>query len=112
MVTTNEKLWACISWTLSIVGVIITYLIGTKTRFVKFWVRNSIAFFIVLLVLGLSIAILELIPLIGWFIALILKVFGAITMLIIWLIGIIKIIEGKEWAIPIITDIAHRLPMT
>ncbi|OYT25990.1 MAG: hypothetical protein B6V02_02535 [Thermoprotei archaeon ex4572_64] len=111
MSNVNEKLWSLLAWCLSIVGVIITYLIGPKTDFVKFWLKNSIAFFIIMILLGLSVVILDLIPIIGWIVSTVIKILGGVGLTIVWIVGIIKIIEGDMWNIPIITDIAKRVPI-
>lgn len=82
-----------------ITGVI--FLVIEKDPFVKFHAMQSIVVFVGLFVLqwvlGLTIILLPLVPLIG------------IISFVLWLVLIYKAWQGKEWEVPFLGKIARKL---
>lgn len=82
-----------------ITGVI--FLILEKDSFVRFHAMQSIVVFVTLFVLqwvlGLTIILLILVPLVG------------IVSFILWLVLIYKAWQGEEWEVPILGKIARNL---
>ncbi|MBW2963783.1 hypothetical protein KY306_03340 [Candidatus Woesearchaeota archaeon] len=94
------KVCALIIWIIWIVG-LIWFLVDEKQRhnpFTKFWFKQSL----ILIIFGFVIGIISIIPLLGW----IIYFAGVIFMLIIWIIGLVKIIQGKTEPIPLIGKLA------
>ncbi len=100
-------IWQLIAWVFSIVGALIAYFAGPRDPRVIHWEKLSIAFFIAYIVAYIVSLILGLIPYIGW----ILSTLIWIAVLIVWIIGIIKIIQREEWKPPILWDIAEKIPL-
>jgi uncharacterized membrane protein len=74
-----------------------------KNSFVKFHVKQGL----VLLITSLIINIVgSMVPFVGWFIILPL---GGLLTLILWIIGIINVLNGKENPLPIIGGFAKKL---
>ena len=82
-----------------ITGVI--FLILEKDKFVRFHAMQSIVTFVVLFVLqwvlGLTIILLILVPLVG------------IISFILWLVLIYKAWQGEEWEVPVLGKIARNM---
>jgi uncharacterized membrane protein len=74
-----------------------------KNNFVKFHVKQGIILLAVSLIIN---AVGSMIPIIGWFIILPL---GGLLTLILWIIGIINVLNGKENPLPIIGGFAKNL---
>ncbi len=99
-------LWQLIAWLLGIIGAIIAYVVGPKEDpRVRHWIRMSVAFFIVAIVAIVVSMVIGFIPVIG-FLATILIDLG---LLAIWILGIIKIIQGELWEPPIVSRIAEAI---
>ena len=101
----DEELWSVLAWALSLVGAVLALLLGPNTRRVRYWAFLSIAFTIVYIIAGFIAVVFSLIPIVGG----ILSTAIWITVLIIWIIGIIKAINREEWRPPIIYELAVRL---
>jgi len=99
----NEKLCGILTYFLA--G-IIWYFVDEemkKSKFVKFHVKQAL----ILLIANIIISVAgSIIPFIGWFIILPL---GSLFILILWIIGIISAINGKEKELPIIGKYAEKV---
>lgn len=104
-VSEEERIWGLIAWLLSVVGAVITLALKPTYRYARYWAYLSIAFFIAVIVSGVVATIVGLIPLIGWFISLLIS----IALLVIYIIGIIKSLAPEFWRPPIIYDVARML---
>ena len=101
----NTKLVAILSYFL--VG-IIWYFADEKmkqSKLAKFHVKQALF----LILIGIAIAIVNMIlvfiPFIGWFLTILLQ----IAMLILWILGLIKAFEGKKDPIPVVGRFASEL---
>jgi uncharacterized membrane protein len=70
--------------------------------FVKFHVKQGL----VLLLTGFAVSIVgSILPIIGWFIILPL---GSLAVLILWIIGILNAVSGKEKELPLVGSLAKH----
>lgn len=109
----NDRLWAGISWGLLAVGAILTLMLKSENAYVRKWAYMSIAFtilvFIAFIPTYVIAFILSLIPFIGgFFYNLIMGVFG-VSVLIVYLVGLVKAVEGRKWQPPVIDQFADFL---
>lgn len=87
---------ALLIWIIWIIG-LIWFLVDEKQRnntFTKFWFKQSL----MMVIFGVVIGIIAIIPILGW----IVYIVGLIFLLIVWIIGLVKIIQGKTEPIPLI----------
>ncbi|MEM2376146.1 MAG: hypothetical protein QXZ10_00825 [Sulfolobales archaeon] len=101
-VSENERIWGFVGWLASIVGAVLVLILKPEYRYAKYWAYLSISFFVITIVSGVVVAILSLIPLIGWFIGLVIQ----LVLLITWVLGIIKSLSRVFWRPPLIYDLA------
>ncbi len=96
---------ACAVLAYILVG-IIWYFVDEKMRkntYAKFHVKQAL----ILLFLSIAISIVgSVIPIIGWFIILPL---GSLFTFVLWIIGIINSLSGKEKKLPIVGGLAKHL---
>jgi uncharacterized membrane protein len=98
-----------------LVGGIIFYILEKQDSFVRFYAMQSIIFggawFLVGIVLKIMMSVLLIIPVIGWFFAIllgILWVLGWLAFLVIFLITVVKAFTGNRWEIPYIGPLAQK----
>ena len=98
-----------------LIGGIIFYILEKQDNFVRFYAMQSIIFggawFLVGIVLKIMMAVLLIIPVIGWFFAIllgILWVLGWLAFLVIFLITVVKAFTGTRWEIPYIGPLAQK----
>ncbi len=100
-------IWQLIAWIFSIVGALVAYLAGPRDPRILHWEKLSISFFIVYIAAYIASLILGPIPYIGR----VLSTLIWLAVLVIWVVGIIKIIQREEWRPPILWDIAEKIPL-
>ncbi|MFC1570870.1 DUF4870 domain-containing protein [Candidatus Omnitrophota bacterium] len=95
----GENAYAILSylWVLCL----IPFLLKKENRFVSFHARQGLMLFIV----EVGVGIVGIIPGIGSFISMI----GILVCGILSLIGIVQVLMGKEWKIPVIGDWAKNI---
>jgi uncharacterized membrane protein len=98
-----------------LIGGIIFYILEKQDNFVRFYAMQSIIFggawFLVGIVLKIMMSVLLIIPVIGWFFAIllgILWVLGWLAFLVIFLITVVKAFTGTRWEIPYIGPLAQK----
>ena len=98
-----------------LIGGIIFYILEKQDNFVRFYAMQSIIFggawFLVGIVLKIMMSVLLIIPVIGWFFAIllgILWVLGWLAFLVIFLITVVKAFTGNRWEIPYIGPLAQK----
>ncbi|MCE4604428.1 MAG: DUF4870 domain-containing protein [Aeropyrum sp.] len=102
----NIMVWQLIAWVLGIIGAVIAYAAGPKEDpRVKHWIRMSIAFFIVVVVAYVLTIFLAFLPFVGLVINLVIW----LAVLAVWVLGIIKIVQGDLWKPPIVSSIAEKI---
>ena len=100
----NTKVFALISALLPIIGFIIVYLVAKTDKYAMFYAKQGLVLGIVWIVGDI---ILGLIPIIGW---IILGLF-TLVMVILWIIGIINSLSGKEKELPVIGSFASKIDL-
>lgn len=96
------KVFAFLGVFLTIIGFIIVLLAKKNNKYAMYYAKQGLVLFIAWVI----VAILGMIPLIGWFIIL---PIGYLIMLILWIIGIIYSLSGKEKPIPLIGKFADGI---
>ncbi len=98
-----------------LIGGVIFYILEKRNSFVRFYAMQSIIFggawLLLSIVLKVMIAVLSVIPIIGWFFAVLLGivlVLGWLIFLVIFLITVVKAFIGKRWEIPYIGPLAQK----
>ena len=103
----DTLLWSLIAWVLGIIGALVAYLAGPKDPRVMHWVRLSIAFFLVDIIAYVVATVAGLIPFIGFVISLLIW----IGVIVVYIVGIIKIVQREEWKPPLLWDLAEKIPI-
>lgn len=87
----QNKIWALLSY----FGVLclIPLLLKKDSKFAQFHAKQGLVMFIIEFFLW--------IPIIGWL--------AAIAMIFIWIMAVIKTLQGQYWKAPIIGDIAEKI---
>ncbi len=98
----DGKMWAFLAYLLSIIGFVLVLLLKKDNKFAMYHAKQSLVLFI--LAIGISI-IGSIIPVIGWFIIL---PIGNLVILVLWIIGIINALGGKEKPLPLIGGFADK----
>jgi uncharacterized membrane protein len=107
----EEKIYALIAWFIPVLGPVVSLILKPGVKYVKHWSILSISFLIVAILGYAVIEILDPILLIihlGMVGKVLTTLFG-ILVLIVWIIGILKVAEGKYWKPPLIYDVALKL---
>lgn len=102
-ISESERIWGFIGWLASIVGAVLVLVLKPEYRYAKYWAYLSISFFVIAIISGIVVGILGLIPLIGWFIGLVIE----LALLITWVLGIIKSLSKVFWKPPLLYDLAR-----
>ncbi len=97
----ESKLWAFIGY----LGILclLPLLLKKDDGFAHFHAKQGL----VLLILGVIISVIGVIPLLGWLIGF----FGMILMVVLWIIGIINALTGKQKALPLIGQFGEKLSL-
>ncbi|MGM5480852.1 MAG: DUF4870 domain-containing protein [Nanobdellota archaeon] len=101
----NTKLVAVLSYFL--VGIIWFFADEKmkKSTLVKFHVKQALFLILLGIAIGIVNMIIMFIPVIGWLLTILLQ----IAMFVLWVLGLIKAIEGKKEPIPIVGKYAREL---
>jgi len=83
---------------LFLIGLIIAFVINNdkKNAFTAYHIRQMLG----LSVSGIALFVVGIIPILGWLIA----ILGNITLLILWIIGFVAALNGKEKPVPILGE--------
>ena len=96
-------LWAFLAYLLSIIGFLLVLLLKKDNKFAMYHAKQSLVLFIASVIINVVGGV---IPLLGWFIILPL---GGVFLLVLWIIGIINALTGKEKPLPLIGQFAKKL---
>lgn len=91
----SGKTIAIISY-LTLIGLIIAYVMNTNQRdsFANFHIRQSLG----LLLASVALGIVGMVPILGWIASFV----GSIILVVLWVIGLLNAINGKEKPVPMI----------
>ena len=100
----NEKMAALVAYSFFFITGIMVIIMERENKFVRFAALQSIVFFILMALVGTTIGVLSIIPILGW----IFRVVGsfiAIVTVVTWLFLMLTAAAGKAIKIPIIGQI-------
>ncbi|MBX9449751.1 MAG: hypothetical protein KL787_08565 [Taibaiella sp.] len=94
----DGKTTAIISY-LTLIGLIIAFVQNSekKNPFANFHIRQSLG----LMCTGLALSLINIIPLLGWIICIV----GMFVLLVLWIMGLLNAINGKETPVPVIGNL-------
>ncbi|VVB81582.1 Uncharacterised protein [uncultured archaeon] len=98
----DSKLFAFLGVFLGIVGFVIVLLTRKTDKYAMYYAKQGLVLSVIWIILYVVGTFL---PIIGWFIIL---PIGSILMLVLWIIGIVYSLSGKEKPIPIIGMLADK----
>ena len=101
----DEKLWGFLAWLLSIVGAVLALVLRPGYRYARYWAYLSISFFLIVIAASIVGSVLALVPFIGWAI----RGLIFLSLVVAWVVGIIRSLETTWWKPPLIYDIARAL---
>lgn len=103
----DSKTYAFFTAFLSIIGFIIAILVWRRNKYVMFYAKQSLIVFIVAIAAGIVVIIISWIPIIGWLIALVLRigVFAA------WILSWIYATSGRKKEVPVIGSWARKIDL-
>jgi len=78
-----------------------------KNKFVRFHAWQNIFFALALTVLWIGLAIIGMIPIIGWLTIILWPLIG-LAALVVWILLLIKANKGEKWKLPVIGDLAEK----
>lgn len=103
----DSKLFAFLAVFLSIIGFVIALIAKKDNKYVMYYAKQSLVLFIVLIIVGIVNSVLTWIPILGWFIMIVLN----IIVLILWITQIIYSLSGEMKPTPLIGDYAKNINM-
>ena len=108
----NDNLMAAVAYVLGLVSGLIIYLIEKdkpgKSKFIMFHAMQSIILSIALIAFGILLSIIAIIPIIGWFIAIIAGLLFPLIALVLWIFLMYKAYSGEEYHLPVIGEMAEK----
>jgi uncharacterized membrane protein len=96
------KLFGFLAYLLGIIGFLIVLLAKKENKFAMYHAKQCLVLFIA----SIIAYIITMIPVIGWFV---LGPILSIIILILWIIGMVNALTGKEKALPIIGKYAEKI---
>lgn len=83
-----------------------------ENRFVRFHAMQSVVVGVALIALSILLSIvssmLAFIPVLGWIVALLAGLALAVFSFVLWILLMVRALQGKEWAVPIAGAYARR----
>lgn len=86
----DGKLWAFLAYLLGLIGFVLVIALKKDNKFAMYHAKQSLVLFIFMV---LVMVVGTVIPFIGWFIIMPL---GSLLVLILWILGIVNALTGKE----------------
>lgn len=105
----EERVWAAISWGLSIAGAALALALKPRSKHVAHWAYLSVAFFVILVACAAGLWALSL-PLRLLRLGLLADALWALywaAALIVWALGLLRSLAGARWRPPLIYDLAR-----
>lgn len=81
-------------------------------KFVRFHAMQSIVVSVALIALSIALGILTsvlaFVPIVGWLLALLMSVGLGLGSLVLWVLLIVKALQGQEWEVPMVGRYARQ----
>lgn len=92
----NEGKTTAIVAYLTLIGLIIAFIMNSdkKNAFANFHIRQALGIGLT----GLALGIVNIIPILGWIVG----VFGSLLLIVLWVIGLMGAINGRQKEVPIL----------
>jgi len=103
----DSKLFAFLAILLLIAGFIIVLLAKKNDKYAMFYAKQSLVLFIACIVVSIVSLVLVWIIIIGWIIIALLN----LALLILWIMGLVYSLSGKETELPIIGSFAKKFDL-
>lgn len=100
----DSKLYAFLATFLSIIGFIIALVTKKEDKYVMYYAKQSLVIFILAVIAGIINSILVFIPILGWFVMMLIN----LLVTIVWVVSWIFALSGEEKPIPIISGFAEK----
>lgn len=99
--TADGKNTAIIAY-ITLIGLIIAFVQNAekKNAFAAYHIRQSLG----LMCTGFALAVVNIIPVLGWLISII----GMFVLLILWILGLMNAINGKETPVPVLGNLYSK----
>jgi len=104
----EANLAGALAYLLGLVTGIIFFVIEKENRFVRFHAMQSILFCAVWIILGVALAVLMMIPVVGWIIGILGYLVVGLGGFILWLFVMYKAFQGEQYLLPVVGEIALR----
>ncbi len=105
MVSGESKVWAFLAYLLSIIGFVIVLLAKRKDSFAMYHAKQSLVLFIAAIIVAIIGSIFNFIPILGPLISVVLR----ILIIVLWIIGMVNSIQGKEKVLPLIGSYGQKI---
>ena len=99
----DSKLWAFLAYLLSVIGFLLVMLTRKDDVYARYHAKQSLLLFLASIV----VLIIKMIPFIGWLVAWVLS----ILLLILWILGMINALNGKQVPLPVIGHLADKISL-
>lgn len=99
------KIFAFLGVFLTVIGFIIVLLAKKDNKYAMYYAKQGLVLFIAWVIVWVVAIVLAFIPILGWFVIILLY----ICILVLWVIGWINALSGKEKPIPIIGKYAEKI---
>ena len=103
---------AALSYVLGPLTGILFLVLEKENRFVRFHAAQSVAVGVAMIVLsiGLSVlsAVLAVVPILGWIIALLAGLMFALATFVLWVMLMLRAFQGRDWTVPIVGKYARQ----
>ena len=100
----DGKIFAFLCYLITIIGVLIVLLTKKEDKFAVYHAKQGLVLFISWIIVGVVASVLLVVPILGWLIG-----FGLYTfMLILWIMGMVNALGGKEKPLPVIGQFADK----
>lgn len=87
---------------ITLIGLIIAFVMNNDKRysFAAWHIRQSLG----LMCTGFALGLINVVPILGWFISII----GTLCLMVIWLFGLLNAINGKEAPVPLLGKLYNK----
>lgn len=103
----DSKVWGFLGFFLLIIGFLIVYLTKKDDAYAMYYAKQGLVFNIAFVVIWIAGFVLAFVPVIGWLLYMVLL----IAMLVLFIIGIIFSLSGKQKPVPIIGQLADKIKL-
>lgn len=97
----DAKLWAFLGVFLTIIGFLIVVLTRKEDQYAMYYAKHGLVIFVG----GLLLRLVEIVPLVGWYI----YVIGGVVLLILWVMAFIAALSGEKKRFFVLTDLAEKI---